>query len=307
LLSLCLCQIPIPPAIEAEHVTLFELPPFPVAQGEKLTSLRYMHIQKCGTSFVLVLREYLDACVQKNFTCNGVAGGGFFAWQNEDHAEHAFFDTNVSPEEETCHDHLVSCHDIHVLYSDAAYAGSNPVTMLREPMERFISHLEWYGRVDSPVLQFFQQQLENIDLVRNFVAKPSNQVDNTQTAFLLGYYRTPEQKKITDARDAFVTLRNKFVFFGLTNFWGLSVCLFHCELGGTANPAVECQNTREGYRHQKPDFQPRTAELAEFVQDDVRLYDYAQRYFFARVHRCNCTDVCYPVVRRHGDPFHSRQ
>lgn len=41
---------------------------------KKLDRLQFLHVPKCGTSFILIMREYLDACAIKNVTCNGVMG-----------------------------------------------------------------------------------------------------------------------------------------------------------------------------------------------------------------------------------------
>jgi hypothetical protein len=46
---------------------------------EKLKSLHYLHIPKTGTSFIVALRNYLDSCIEKDYSCNDVWGGGF--WQ----------------------------------------------------------------------------------------------------------------------------------------------------------------------------------------------------------------------------------
>ena len=41
----------------------------------RLKSLRFMHIPKTGTSFIIMLRNYLTSCTAKDMTCPGLMGG----------------------------------------------------------------------------------------------------------------------------------------------------------------------------------------------------------------------------------------
>lgn len=41
----------------------------------KLTNLTFIRIPKCGTSFMTVIRNYLDACPLKDISCAGPGGG----------------------------------------------------------------------------------------------------------------------------------------------------------------------------------------------------------------------------------------
>jgi hypothetical protein len=59
----------------------------------RVSSLRFLHIPKTGTSFIIVLRNYLTACRVKDMTCAGKRGGtnpdylfpdGVCAWEGEE-------------------------------------------------------------------------------------------------------------------------------------------------------------------------------------------------------------------------------
>jgi len=262
---------------------------------EKLKSLTFMHIGKCGTSFILVMREYLDACRVKNHTCNGVRGGGFYEVTAEGRVGHPLSDVVIADVDEYCHGKLVACQaPFHSPYKKK-HERHNMVTMLREPRSRLLSSYEWEMRMLDLNVDHFYALLRSEANLRQWLANQTARETNTnvQAAFLLGsFYRGADKRRASDAEDAFTRLREQFVFYGVTDYWGLSVCLFHCELGGSVNAAVECQNTRAGERSSVGLPKESNALVESYVDDDLKLFAMAKQHFFDRVERCNCTDVC---------------
>ncbi|CAJ1428348.1 unnamed protein product, partial [Effrenium voratum] len=97
-----------------------------------------------------------------------------------------------------------------------------------------------------------------------------------------------------DLQKAFSRLQG-FAFVGLTEYFDLSVCLFHAMFGGDCH-AVEFLNMRKGVDHKDPE------ELMEKLKEQEDPYDgavYAEvsRIFWANVKQYNvsaetCARIC---------------
>lgn len=180
------------------------------------------------------------------------------------------------------------------------FEKNNVVMMLRQPVERFLSEYAYDATQIIRVTQY-ESQLRNSTFFRDFITK--RRIGNLQTAFLLGSSNLmPQPTSMPGAIDdgvarAFTVLKSKLVFYGITNYWGLSVCLFHCELGGLVNAAVECQDTRRGFRDKVLLDMSRESRFVEpYVRYDIKLFHLARTHFFERVGRCRCVDVCAPNI-----------
>jgi hypothetical protein len=145
---------------------------------------------------------------------------------------------------ETCNGHLIACEKetYHEPYH-VAFLQHNLVTMLREPFERFTSEIRWqFTRNSSHTTA--DALLRNKQALATRV-KTISRMNNTQSLFVSGRESNPT------AALAIASLHANFVFFGITDHWGLSLCVFHCELGGEF-VRDECVNTRVGIDRHAP-------------------------------------------------------
>ena len=96
----------------------------------RLPSLRFLHVPKTGTSFIISLRNYLDACEVKDKTCSGDHGGSDLTVR---------FANDTPFYIEACDGQLEACsksaYHMHWRYT---FQG-NYVTLLREPGEQAVS------------------------------------------------------------------------------------------------------------------------------------------------------------------------
>ena len=51
--------------------------------------------------------------------------------------------------------------------------------------------------------------------------------------------------------EAFDILQSEYLWWGVTDYWHASVCIFHCELGGEARPS-ETENSRKSSNKKFP-------------------------------------------------------
>ena len=280
----------------------------------KLDSFRYLHIPKTGTSFIIVLRNYLDACPVKGFSCPGVQGGGgeFVVNRASGKKKMQKFDFGVSEEQmrETIHcgGKLLACgapapNPRHSHLPWSKNEEPNVVTMLRDPMARLVSHFAWYRAIrdsNEEKLAAFEELVETCQTnmtVSNgcpLFASDSG-VATAALSMLAGFF--PETVRTFNDND-FVRARrrllNETVFFGLTDMWKESVCTFHCELGGQIREN-ELVNTRDngGFRRELLDgLKPRVKEILERnLALEYRLFDEAKIIFLQRASKCGCLNA----------------
>lgn len=276
-------------------------------------SFRFLHIPKTGTSFIIVLRNYLDACPVKHFSCPGVpGGGGDFINNDSGKREKSLFSFNVTQEEMTasrdCGGKLVACgapapnpRHSHLPWRNKE-KEVNVVTMLRDPLSRLISHYSWLrGKKDSldERLKDFNDLIEhcledsnyNSDFCPLFATKAG--LSQSAINMLSGYF--PETKKVLNENDflrAKTRLFNEIIFYGITDRWDETVCTFHCEFGGEALPS-EFINTRDNGQVQKEQLTalltPKVKAWLDQVQArENKLFDEANSRFEARAKKCGC-------------------
>ncbi|GBF98943.1 hypothetical protein Rsub_11735, partial [Raphidocelis subcapitata] len=113
------------------------------------TGFRFLHIPKTGTSFIITLRNQLDACKHKDISCMGGAGGGVGHYEHGKKVYSSMFFENAPPGfDPVCGGNLVACQypTYHKFY-DRDFQGNNPsfayVTLIREPVSHVISMTGW--------------------------------------------------------------------------------------------------------------------------------------------------------------------
>ena len=74
-----------------------------------LSSVRFVHIPKTGTSFIITLRNHLVACKTKDYSCKGILGGGFYEINNPNGTGDSPFFASVEDDDEHCKGVLQAC------------------------------------------------------------------------------------------------------------------------------------------------------------------------------------------------------
>lgn len=96
-----------------------------------------------------------------------------------------------------------------------------------------------------------------------------------------------EDNEYPDMLQVALTNLNATVFFGITDYWNTTVCLFHRELNGPGPRPSEFINTRKN--ELKAGLGPKEdALLRRTLKYDNALYDEAFRQFKARAERYGC-------------------
>jgi hypothetical protein len=74
-----------------------------------LSRVRFVHIPKTGTSFIITLRNHLVACKTKDYSCKGILGGGFYKINNPGGTGDSPFFDDVEDSDEHCGEALQAC------------------------------------------------------------------------------------------------------------------------------------------------------------------------------------------------------
>lgn len=282
---------------------------------KKLTHFRYLHVPKTGTSFIIALRNYLDACPVKHFTCPGQGGG---AMKVNGHAKPFVFQgvrEDDMARTQKCNGSLRVCgehHDPWVKAWESEGPGGEPanvVTLLRRPIDRLVSQWNWARfSVGTPAtLGAYKTFIENC------IANPndSNTAKSCPTWTMDRGYASAAIKMLAGyrAEDIDVAINETLLevaskrlygpmmkFIGITELWTQTICTFHCELGGEVH-ASEYLNTRAnglfgelggGENNKNQLTEKARARLEEATRLENRLYDEARKKFEARARACGC-------------------
>eukprot|EP00811_Abedinium_folium_P001267 NODE_11158_length_1304_cov_2.140187.p1 GENE.NODE_11158_length_1304_cov_2.140187~~NODE_11158_length_1304_cov_2.140187.p1 ORF type:complete len:381 (-),score=107.69 NODE_11158_length_1304_cov_2.140187:60-1202(-) len=191
------------------------------------TRLKWIHIEKTGTSFANVMLTYsckhiTDAIWAESSIVHGTSFDRLYnscndTWTMCDKFLHAHFPVGVN-----------------VCSSPSSSQGKELVSMFRQPEQRLIS--DWYymsaryalGKDANP---FFKPSETALEYAQRFQA--------CQVKTLMG--ETCGRRQLSDSlmtigvKVGKMRLAHQFAFIGLTEHWATSVCLFHSMLGGSCH------------------------------------------------------------------------
>jgi len=232
----------------------------------------WLHIPKTGTSFVNVLAAY--ACnMQPNDGC--LSGPGQWPDSQSGRCKKQFAQ---APWLDLVH------VDWHSPLNGGLYSQlrGSLVTMLRNPFKHKISY--WKDKILNGQKYGLHHTHENYE--HNFTAAWED-MRGMQTGMLVGKWMM-HQVFQADLPMAKRRLREGFVFFGLTDRWDDSMCLFHALLG--MGNCHHCEfvafNTWAGKRannieKQQPQFSAEQQAYLDAYRDDLdeHLLQYAQEVF----------------------------
>ena len=120
----------------------------------KPDSFFFIHCPKTGTSLFTVLRNSLDQCTEKNFTCFGVQGGGGYWGRQMKNGKSIYpynakimFGSNITKVEtqriNTCNGKLPNCGIMYHCPYQRCGEARNKVTMIRNPYKWLPSYAHW--------------------------------------------------------------------------------------------------------------------------------------------------------------------
>mmetsp|Transcript_12400 Transcript_12400/g.37841 ORF Transcript_12400/g.37841 Transcript_12400/m.37841 type:complete len:376 (+) Transcript_12400:111-1238(+) len=238
--------------------------------------ISYLHMPKAGTSFTTALRNFMPACKLKDRACP--------------HGE-------VSDDVLRCDNKLIACnghrpfdkkflqHQIAASKSQDRYAY---VSMIRDPGKRLASAKahdchRYAGPVPTPLAkecaEYSVEEFADLHFIQN-----------CQTKMLSGYSCAGNVQ--ADALNTETAKANlwRLDFFGITDFWNLSVRLFHCQFGGDLRES-ELLNSRPGAYNESVSQQ--TLDYVRNVEKlDMEIYRYAVDLFMKRVDCLKCSEKC---------------
>ncbi|CAB9498598.1 unknown protein [Seminavis robusta] len=266
----------------------------------ELESLYFVHYQKVGSSLLTLLRNRIPSCTRKDWTCFGTRGGGVDAWMSRDGQDHFAFTpqsmnvSHLSEREldgmETCNDQFLNCKNesiFHCSYTNCKHIP-NKVTIFRDPHKWFHSYVDfvwlYHAAKEKP-----DQAMYDSTTARRLVLPKQQQIEFTTGT-----------NNVATALDI---LQHEYVFWGITDQWKTTVCLFHCELGGVPGES-ELRNVRNKAKlpfKTQDDIDatiPRphqivpsnsTQYIQKTLKDDLNLYhNHLMPLFQERAKRCNC-------------------
>jgi hypothetical protein len=278
----------------------------------KYPALHFIHIPKCGTSFLTTLRNYLDACTTKRYTCPGGMGGfRVDTLPNGTTVEVPAFDGNYTVEEGNCNGALSSCSSYVFHGSWGYWKGKFPdggvTTMLRTPLTRLVSHYFFARRREGNAGKDIRADAKVFSTLVEGCAENPGQ-NNSQcfywlmpgsmaetTIKMLAGINQAKRREVTDEDYQLARHRlfKEVAFFGITEMWTESVCTFHCELGGVTDPSELLNSRDNGKLGSKRGDEELLSPKAKAFMDKVmarenEIYADAKRVFLERAGRCGC-------------------
>ena len=275
-----------------------------------ISSFYYIHVPKTGTSLFTLLRNRLESCEVKDFTCVGVFGGGIWGPQSKDGKKHYPYSKEslgIGDSAVTCGNTL-NCPphgEYHCPYSKCR-KEMNKVTMFRDPQKWFKSFFEWmWVDLMSRRRPLIIEKLKKMypPPMKFTTGKSDSSINKNKTNMTM-----------TILDEAFDILQSEYLWWGVTDYWHASVCIFHCELGGEARPS-ETENSRKSsnsWMKNFTDFEatlPRekhrsafvsnyTAYVEEHFPDEIMFYHHKiMPEFYRRALACGCGDLLPPRRR----------
>ena len=242
-------------------------------------TLFFVHQPKTGTSILATMRKYIQNCTlvpkeRTGYTCFGDIGGGLPARMTMDGLDYFPYnesDFNVTLGEkepsENCGGAFRNCdrNFFHCPYERCGHF-MNKVILIRDPFKWFNSFLNWQIRY-LPSWNEVSQQLPF----------------TSQTYFGAGTHNVSLAIEI---------LQHKYIWWGLTDYWKVSIGLFHRELVGgdpqedelfnsrPAGSSVLNRSRRKGWFHE---LVPNATEyVLQHYAEDIELYKELNTTFWGR-------------------------
>ena len=148
-------------------------------------------------------------------------------------------------------------------------SGFAYVTLLREPEALLLSYLKWFCHTNG---------LDG-DWTRCLDEHPG--LPNLQIKMLNGFHLKNATPPLTSSELSIAVARLMGLdFFGITDRWSESVCLFHAVFGGTPRPS-QFINVREGPQRHVPRFIKEWVKYSSAL--DTVLYAQSVRMFECRI------------------------
>lgn len=243
-----------------------------------LRPLAWVHMPKCGTSFLSTLYNHPGICPS--------ALVGAKLPSSRDFLEPMTHFLEQYPEDTCCRGSSSASYTfmwnsrMHIGIGLSLYEANkgHAITMLRQPEQRIISsyhdHIhDWNGLIPPRDIREFAEAVQGCQV--KMVVRTS---DSWNTCAVSWGAVPPSDEEVSLAVRH---LREGFAFVGLADRWDLSVCLFHAKFGGRCSEA-EFDNMRLGSGRSEQEEAYDTSELRGFTDDaDRQLYAEAVKIFEA--------------------------
>lgn len=250
----------------------------------KLVRLFWLHIPKCGTSWLNVVFHYACPRVPENVTCSLVVGraGGPIAEEL----------LRRWPPWRWCNTPFVVRPNAHIPYAPRAKGFA--VALFREPRARLVSAFHHHLQTNGMEPAERDRLLASLSLISDerkrlaaYVAHPA--LANCMTKMVLGFACASSVEISPDMLiEARRRVRDDFAFVGLTHAWNESVCLFHRMWGGRTL-AVEFENVRlGGYRSTPSSADASYLREIGYTDLDTELYAEVETLFYRRLRQYGC-------------------
>jgi len=252
---------------------------YEVRSAQQLT---WLHIPKCGTSFVNTLVTW---------ACPDLADDDLVSPDDVDGPENGPA-VWIEAHSTQCDHYAVNISAGHDPMPDPVALENGIVTMLRQPEQRIISgyhHHKWgYRGSDKDNLSFKGYGAVSAGCsTRMLTGKPCMADEGP-----------PENVTWEDVSLAVDRLKTNFAFIGLSDEWDLSVCLFHKMFGSDCHKR-EFINIRQGKENNGTGYDISVLEGFTDEYDNV-VYSEAVTLFWANIYKYNvteekCQEECFTV------------
>mmetsp|Transcript_29432 Transcript_29432/g.46374 ORF Transcript_29432/g.46374 Transcript_29432/m.46374 type:complete len:337 (+) Transcript_29432:62-1072(+) len=257
----------------------------------------FLHIPKCGTSLWYSILMHAGLCQQLKHSERGPA-----VLRGCPHNAKKVIETyNLTADDQRC---CLGARRMHVPLRESAFDakqwGKTPVlTMIRDPLRRIESQFnyaiksKWIPN-QSEINRPFNEQAVRILEKQNVTTLDQYSslwfMQNCQTKFLSGHdCAAPVNLTNTEYNKALKALE-RLDFFGITDYWEESICLFHATFGlGPISDAKELANIRpttSGKHSIMSAYMVKTLMRNEYY--DVQLYRHGQDIFIKKAKKTGC-------------------
>jgi len=248
--------------------------------GEKPDEIVWLHIPKCGTSFLNTLYHY---------ACPGIPPNASVG--NEIDPEHQENDLTIRYPMNESWDEICT---IRFEWTNKYIRGHDPIrddtkienvfAMFREPFDRLVSGFNYDRHMDGK-LRHYRQLIGKAVRGQNRGTQfemyyKFGELLGCQTKMVVGY-RCASHSVLTKSHLKKAKQRIKRMrFVGITNDWNRSICLFHKQFGGQIFD-VEYRDERAGH-YKKHEFR----RVNDIFDDE--LYNYVKKLVHERFHEFGC-------------------